>query len=422
MKQQRATPASRRGKLARRVAAILASVAIAVSASTAAFSPAFGKDYPSWDDVQAARSSEAAKQVEVDRITQLLEQLSARVAESQAVAAQRGEEYQAAQQQFDDANFTAQQLQDQATAAEALAETSKRRAGQLAARLARNGNDVSASLFFDGAGADDLLSQLGLASKITDQSAGVYEKATRDQNNAQALTDQANRAKDALKVLADAAAAALQAANEAADAAAAALQEQQDNEAQLQAQLAVLTENREATEADFQAGVEARAAAARAAEAARLAALAATTTHPVGVISNTGWVRPASGGISSPFGYRINPYSQVYAFHAGADIGAGCGQPIYAAHSGTVIMAGPNGGYGNFVQIANGDGVTTSYGHIVDGGIAVSRGSTVSAGSLIARVGSTGNSTGCHLHYEVRVGGTAIDPVPFMRDRGAAIG
>jgi murein DD-endopeptidase MepM/ murein hydrolase activator NlpD len=87
-----------------------------------------------------------------------------------------------------------------------------------------------------------------------------------------------------------------------------------------------------------------------------------------------------------------------------------------------VVAAGPNGSYGNFVMIDHGGGVATAYGHVVDGGIRVAVGQTVAAGQPIALVGSTGASTGCHLHFEVRVNGVQIDPLPFMAARGVTLG
>ena len=109
--------------------------------------------------------------------------------------------------------------------------------------------------------------------------------------------------------------------------------------------------------------------------------------------------------------------------HNGTDIaGMGCGAPIYAARQGTVTYAGPNGTLGNYVQIAHDDGSSTGYGHIMSGGIGVRIGQAVDPGQPIARVGSTGGSTGCHLHFIVRVGGNLTDPVPFMRSRGITLG
>nr|WP_254281027.1 M23 family metallopeptidase [Frigoribacterium sp. VKM Ac-2836] len=107
--------------------------------------------------------------------------------------------------------------------------------------------------------------------------------------------------------------------------------------------------------------------------------------------------------------------------HDGIDLAPGCNSPIYAATSGTVTFAGQASGYGNYVQVSHGGGVSTAYGHIVNGGIKVSRGQSVVAGQLIALVGSTGNSTGCHLHFETRVGGASTNPVPFMAARGVRL-
>ncbi|MBC7519128.1 MAG: peptidoglycan DD-metalloendopeptidase family protein [Microbacteriaceae bacterium] len=415
-----------------RLFAVVAVVALASVAGIVAqpANTASAADYPSWADVQAAQANQATKQAEVARITGFLDQLKTDAAAKQAVALQRGNEKAKAQADFDKANFEAQEFQLAADRAQATAQASRERAGQLAAKLARSGGeDVSAALFFDGASAKDLLSQLGMASKITDMSASVYAQATQDQNKAKQDTAQALKAKAALKVLANAAEAALAAANVAVDAAAKALSDQQANEVVLQAQLAVLTQNRAVTEADYNTGVAERAAAAAAAaERARLAAAAAAAAARAaanqgggnggGAVSLSGWVRPAGGNITSGYGMRINPYSGIRAFHSGTDLGAGCNNPIYAAHAGIVSYAGPSGGYGNFIQVTDDDGISTAYGHIVDGGILVSRGQSVAAGQQIARVGSTGNSTGCHLHFEVRNGGGTTDPVPFLAARG----
>ena len=117
--------------------------------------------------------------------------------------------------------------------------------------------------------------------------------------------------------------------------------------------------------------------------------------------------------ITSYFGMRNNPVSGVYKSHDGVDIGAAYGTAIYAAAGGTVVTAGWYGGYGNCVMINHGNGYTTLYGH--QSRIAVSAGQTVSQGQVIGYVGSTGNSTGPHLHFEVRASATAmpINPLSF---------
>lgn len=146
----------------------------------------------------------------------------------------------------------------------------------------------------------------------------------------------------------------------------------------------------------------------------------ALTVDPSAIAA--GWTLPVHGPMTDPFGPRPSRPAGTVPFHPGDDIGAACGTTIVAAAAGTVLAAGPNGGYGNFVLIDHGGGVETAYGHIRDGGIGVTVGEHVAAGQPIAQVGSTGLSTGCHLHLEVRVNGVQIDPYPFLAARGVIVG
>ena len=384
--------------------------------------PAFAASYPSWSDVQAARNSVAAKAAEIKRLDTLLSSLESAVTSAQTVAIQKGDEYQAAQQKADEAAYQANELKKQADVAKVKADSSKQQAGQLAAQLARSGGgDLTATLFFSGDDADNLLSQLGLASVVKDRSASLYAKAAQDENSARSMSSQATVAQDALKVFATAAQTALDEASAASDKTSAALDEQEVNKTRLEAQRASLASNSAVTEASYNTGVAAAAAAAAKA-AAEWAAAHPAPSEPVGGGSSSGWVRPVGGYISSGYGYRINPVTGKNALHAGTDVAAGCNSPIYAASSGTVSYAGWKGGYGNFILINHGGGLSTGYGHIVDGGILVHSGQQVSAGQQIARVGSTGQSTGCHLHFETRPGGVAVNAVPFMAARGVTLG
>ena len=124
------------------------------------------------------------------------------------------------------------------------------------------------------------------------------------------------------------------------------------------------------------------------------------------------YVNPAEGPITSPYGYRIHPIYGTMRFHSGIDIGAYYGSSILAADSGVVIEAGWIGGYGNTVMIDHGGGYSTLYGHCSQ--IYVSNGQFVNQGEPIAAVGSTGNSTGPHLHFEVRINGDPVDPLGFI--------
>lgn len=131
------------------------------------------------------------------------------------------------------------------------------------------------------------------------------------------------------------------------------------------------------------------------------------------LIRGTGlFAYPSDGPTSSPFGWRVHPILGYRRFHAGLDFAVGYGSTIRAADSGTVIFAGWYGGYGKAVIIDHGKGITTLYGHTSE--LYVSEGQTLQRGSAIAAVGSTGLSTGPHLHFEVRRDGTPVDPMNFL--------
>ena len=121
---------------------------------------------------------------------------------------------------------------------------------------------------------------------------------------------------------------------------------------------------------------------------------------------------PVSGPITSPFGYRFHPIYGRKIFHSGIDIGVDEGTPVHAADSGVVVEADWIDGYGNAVIIDHGNGMSTLYGHNSE--LAVSAGQTVSKGQVIAYAGSTGNSTGPHVHFEVRVNGDPVNPLNYL--------
>jgi murein DD-endopeptidase MepM/ murein hydrolase activator NlpD len=120
----------------------------------------------------------------------------------------------------------------------------------------------------------------------------------------------------------------------------------------------------------------------------------------------------ANAPITSGFGPRLDPFLGRPAMHPGVDFRAPTGYPVRATAAGTVIAAENNGGYGNMVDIDHGNGVTTRYGHMSE--IDVTVGQVVAKGAVVGRTGSTGRSTGPHLHYEVRVDGEAIDPMRYI--------
>ncbi|MDJ0792269.1 MAG: peptidoglycan DD-metalloendopeptidase family protein [Acidimicrobiia bacterium] len=137
---------------------------------------------------------------------------------------------------------------------------------------------------------------------------------------------------------------------------------------------------------------------------------AAAASNPT--TSSGGFVRPVPGAVSSGFGMRVHPITGQNRMHNGLDMNGATGDPIRAAKSGTVILAGVKGGYGNTVMIDHGGGMVTLYAH--QSRFAVSQGQQVAAGAVIGYVGSTGVSTGPHLHFEVRINGQPTDPAKYL--------
>ena len=164
-------------------------------------------------------------------------------------------------------------------------------------------------------------------------------------------------------------------------------------------------------------------------------AAAAVETHTQGSINDqqvraafTAWKKLDAPGVStiaipsvhpvdqlnftSNFGIRSDPFQHSARMHAGVDIPGATGTPIYATADGTIARAERAGGYGNLVEVDHGKGIATRYGHLSR--ILVAPGSHVVRGQMIALMGSTGRSTGPHLHYEVRIDGHAVNPSPFL--------
>jgi murein DD-endopeptidase MepM/ murein hydrolase activator NlpD len=149
------------------------------------------------------------------------------------------------------------------------------------------------------------------------------------------------------------------------------------------------------------------------AESNRISSLltGASTGNPGTAHSGT-LARPVPGAITSPFGMRMHPIFHVYKMHTGVDMHAGMGESIRSGESGTVVFAGWRGGYGKCTIVDHGGGLSTLYAH--QSSILVSVGQKVSRGQVIGKVGSTGYSTGPHLHFEVRVNGSPVDPAPYL--------
>ncbi|QHC57647.1 C40 family peptidase [Rathayibacter sp. VKM Ac-2760] len=272
------------------------SAAFAVTAVTASLGivPAQADDpaYPSWDDVQNAKTDEATKQAEIDSITALIGGLQTSVDDASLVAMKKAESWRQAQEALDAAAAAVAELEDRANEASSKAHTSQMRAGLLAAHLSRSaGGDLSMSLVAKGQDAGDLLYQLGAMSQLSEQSQRVYADALADKQNAESLAEQADVAVVEHQKLSDAADEARTSADAAAASARSALAAQEAKSEELIAQLALLKDSTVEIETAFLAGEQQRKAAAAAAAAAAKAEADAAAARPA--------AQPQSSGSSS---------------------------------------------------------------------------------------------------------------------------
>ncbi|KFF58377.1 hypothetical protein JF66_19035, partial [Cryobacterium sp. MLB-32] len=236
--------------------------------------------YPSWDDVQQAKQNEATKQAEIEKISGLLGELQAS-AEAAATTSQiAAEAYRVTEDALAAATARETALTEQVVTAEATAATSKMRAGLIAAHLGKAGaGGLSLNLFLNGNSADDLLHQLGTASKLSEQSAAIYGQAMQDKNTAESLGAQAASASDERERLTEESRTTFDSATRAASATQNAYDVEQKKSSELYEQLALLKDTTAEEERSYRSGVAAEAAAqafaAAQASAARIAAAAA---------------------------------------------------------------------------------------------------------------------------------------------------
>ncbi|WP_052493534.1 NlpC/P60 family protein [Rathayibacter toxicus] len=266
--------------------AITAAFTVTAVTASLGIAPASADDphYPSWDDVQNAKADEATKRAEIDSITGLIARLQTTVDTAAVTAMQKAEAWRQAKEALDEAAQKVADLKEKTNAASAKAQTSKMRAGLLAAHLSRAaGSDLSTSLVAKGENAGDLLYQLSAMSQLSEQSQRIYADALADKQNAESLASQADVAVTEHQKLSDAADQARAIADAASASAQSALAEQETKSNQLIAQLAMLKDSTVEIETAYLQGEqqrkEAEAAAAAAAERAQAEAAAQARAH-----------------------------------------------------------------------------------------------------------------------------------------------
>ena len=260
-----------------------------------------------------------------------------------------------------------------------------------------NGSDSSFTLLSTAGGAHELIA----GSKYLGENSRQFERELQRQGS---LKDQLDDAQSDLRKE--------QAKAQEAERVAA---EERDRIAQLRAQVDAERDQVAAAEAEEQQiidGLRARRAEFEAEYNALQAQISASVSRGSPAQGNGRFVWPVNGGVASGFGPRTHPIYGESRVHTGIDISASSGATIKAGDGGVVVMAGPNGGYGNWTLVDHGGGLATAYAH--QSSIGVSVGQRVGRGEVIGRVGSTGASTGPHLHFEVRVNGNPVDPMAWL--------
>ncbi|WP_246278069.1 M23 family metallopeptidase [Phytohabitans rumicis] len=383
------------------------------------------------DDKKRIDAEVAAAAAIMEGATTRAQQAARRLAAANAALPAAQERAALARGEVAAAEVAANTARRQARAAEAALKTAQTRYGESARRVeearervggfaasAYKGSDlVSLNMLINARTPIDAAERFGYFERVmsTEKEAlDGFTTARRAAKDAQNEAGLAQRRAEAARLAAELALADARAAQAEAEAAVAEVTALTGQRAEA---LAVAEEERDASLAKYE---EAKAEAARIEAELRAWEDRQKVTRPSpsspALRPGARLLMPVQGWKSSDFGMRYDPYYRVWQLHAGVDIAAGGGQPIYAAADGRVIRSGWNGGYGNYTCISHGSyrgrGLSTCYAH--QSRILVWPGQRVRRGQVIGRVGTTGASTGYHLHFEVRLSGSPVQPLNWL--------
>ena len=375
----------------------------AVLAAAVALSPAGGaiaQDLQSQldskqGDLEQARDQEGVLSSELSRYTERVNQVAGEVAmlrNREAIVAERLEEVRAR---------LAEEREQLEVLRERLARSMKVLSERLVAIYKSDEPDV-VSVILNSDGFDDLVERYEFLRRIEEQDAAIVDRVRTFRDQTRETVDRIEAARDEIAAK-QAELERTRAQLEAREAELAAVQSRKRSAlADVRGQQQRLEGDIEDLEGQIQAQL---AAAAEAAEAESSAPAEPLPAGPVQGESSSGWAWPVNGSVTSPFGMRWG------RLHAGIDIAAPSGTPIVAAKAGTIAFAAPTGGYGNYTCIDHGGGLSSCYAHLSS--YAVTSGS-VSQGQVIGAVGCTGSCYGDHLHFEIRVNGSPVDPMGYL--------
>ena len=352
--------------------------------------------------IEDVSAEEAAALTQLQGIVAQRQDLEAKVAALDAQIAEATQRVEAAEAEVARIQAQIETVQRDIDRIQAEIEASKAKFNQSVLTLYKGGGNAASNftLLSTGGGAHDLIA----GSKYLGENSRQFERELQRQGS---LKDQLDDAQNDLRKEQAKAQEAQQVATQERDRVGQLRIEadgQRDQVAAAEQQEQAAIEDIRARKADFEAQYNA--------VQAQIAAMVSRGNPTPPTPGNHRFIWPVNGPIASPFGPRVQPIIGASTFHPGVDIAVSQGTPIKAAGDGVVRMAGPNGGYGNFTLIDHGGGLATGYGH--QSRIAVSVGQQVSTGQVIGYVGSTGTSTGPHLHWEVRVNGSPVNPMSWV--------
>ena len=412
MTTRSSSPAKRTKNWGTVLAATALVALVSMPLTTATEAAAVDASLPTWQDVQDAKDNQAATAGKIKEIEALLVQVNKEVENTKKELEAAISASAIAEEELLKANTRLDELNVKLAESTEEADSASQEAAALVGLMYRSGGiDRSTEMFLesDADTSDELLERLASMSKATERNSKIAEDATRAKNDAQSLGDQADvvsQERERLRQDAEAR------KNTASTLAAAAMEKQQKQEAQrdtLDAQLAALKDTTATTVAGYEKRLEQEAEDRRKQEEENNN-------------NNGGGQGPGPGG--QGWGLPIYSYWVSEEFgggrsHGGIDLAAPMWTPIYAAASGTVTACYEFSNYGNTVDITHPDGSMTRYAHQPYGGITVGCGQWVNQGQRIGSVGSTGWSSGPHLHFETwPTSGYRVNPRGFMADRG----
>lgn len=391
-----------RSALSRAALALFIAAGVAVGSVSAGAQSGDDRRRQLQDQIGEASAAEAAALADLDVIRSDRLAIEARVAEIDAQLAAAEARLAPLEAEVARLNADMETLRAHLAEVQAQLDEAQRRLDASAAQLYRSARR--------GENYDNVLASrprtLVTQSKYLDKVSDDREEILHQVKKLRDAVEEQRRQLEAKKAKADAAEAEAQAARDQIATLRAEVEPARAEVAAKQAAEEAAIEGIQARRGEFEAELASMQAASDSISS-RLRALGSGSGSPGGCQA-----RPVPGSIGSGFGPRVHPIYGTTRMHTGVDMHAGQGEPIHACRAGTVVISGSQGGYGNAVVIDHGGGMATLYGH--QSRLNVSVGQHVEAGDVIGYVGSTGASTGPHLHFEVRLNGNPVDPAPYL--------